>query len=360
MKTTTTLFTCARLMVTCILLVACAAPAPTIEPTVMPTITPLALTNTPVPPTATFTPIPPTKTSVPTATLVPPTDTPAPTNTPVVKPTQAVTTTPRITTVPKPTVTKGTSPSSEVSVSSKPSTLQKSAQQSLDTILAMTGILNQMLSGGAELCAPLQEKYQSIHNAPQYDVSGQPSQIQQAYALYRQAIDLVDTRALTIQECGKGGGPIGRNDQGILHGLFAQAASLFGQAVDWTKRAGTVSADMPFKDAVARVQLAVSQIGLAFQRVSVGRVERCEPFVDEYNIIANAPTYDVSAQSANIQTAYSLYRNAIETVLPRITPVAEMCNKGGGVLNKLDFFTAQRPLKEAESYLTQALNLLGQ
>lgn len=220
----------------------------------------------------------------------------------------------------------------------------------------MTGILDQMPGGGSELCAPLQQKFQSIINAPQYDVSGQPPQMQQAYGLYRQAIDVMNSRAVTILDCGKGGGTIGRNDLGALHKLFAQAAGLFGQAFDLTKRAGGVSADMPLVTVVSRARAAMSYIGKMF---SAGGGQ-CAPFLDEYNILAKAPTYDVGAQPANVQTAYSLYRHAIEAALPAIASTVDVCKQGGGMVGKLDFSLALPALREAEGQLIQALTQLGQ
>ena len=319
--------------------------APELEPTATlapPSATPIP-TATSVPPSATS--VPPTKTPLPTATPVTPTATPLP-------PTKAVNSRPRAATTPKPAATKGTTGGG---VSSQPSTLQKSAQQALDTVLAMTGILDQMLQGGAELCAPLLEKHQSLHNAPQYDMSNQAVQMQQAYALYRQGIDLVDSEAAKMQACGHGGGSIGRNDSAILHRTFAQAASLFGQAIDLTKRAGGVSPSMPLADVVARVRAAMSYVGRVFQGGG-----QCAPFIDEYNILANAPSYDVSAQPANVQTAYGLYRHALEIAIPKVMLAVDTCNAGGGSVNKLDYEKALPVLREAEGLLIQAVSLLGQ
>lgn len=319
-------------------------PAPNLEPTATlapPSATPVP-TSTAVPPSATS--APPTKTPLPTATPVTPTATPP-------SPTKALTNTPRAATTPKPTATKSTGGG----VSSQPSTLQKSAQQALDTVLAMTGVLDQMFQGGAELCAPLLEKYQSLHNAPQYDMGNQPVQMQQAYALYRQGIDVVDSQLAMMQACGKGGGSIGRNDSGTLHRVFAQAAGLFGQAIDLTKRASGVSPSMPLVDVVARVRAAMSYIGRVFQGGG-----QCAPFIDEYNILANAPTYDVSTQPANVQTAYGLYRHALEIAIPKIMLAVEVCNKGGGSVNRLDYAKALPVLREAEGLLNQAVSLLGQ
>ena len=45
------------------------------------------------------------------------------------------------------------------------------------------------------MCAPLIAKYQGLHNAPTYDVTGQSTEMQNAYAAYRNGISIVDTQA---------------------------------------------------------------------------------------------------------------------------------------------------------------------
>ena len=214
--------------------------------------------------------------------------------------------------------------------------------------------------GGVELCIPLIEKYQGLHNAPTYDMTGQSNEMQQAYALYRDAIASVDTRAVTFLACGENGRPIGGGDVPVLRKLVSTAGNTLGQARDWVQRAVTVSGDSPLVDAVGRMRTAASQISLSFQRILVGRDEPCEPFVNEHNTLLNAPVYDVSAQPANVQNAYGLYRQGIDLALSKATPVADVCSKGGGSIGKLDVTTAAPVLKQAESLLNQALGALGQ
>ncbi len=339
------------------LLVACNTPTPPqtliAVPTEPPTATLVPPTATPLP-TTTYTPLPPTDTPAPIATPAP-TMPPEPTKTP----TKAVSSTPKATAVPKPTNTRGAAVPGGM-VSSQPSTLQKSIEQSINTGQAMVSLLDQMRVGGVELCAPLIEKYQSLHLAPTYDLGGQSGEMQKAYALYRQAIDTVDARAGTILGCGHGAGPIGGMELGLTRTTVSQAVNMLGQASDWTKRAMTVSSESPLVDAVTRIRTAISQISLSFQRILVGRDEPCEPFVAEYNVLNSAPTYDVSAQPANVQNAYALYRRGIELALSKAAAVVEVCNKGGGIVGKLDVTSAPQALKEAEGLLNQALSALGQ
>jgi hypothetical protein len=247
-------------------------------------------------------------------------------------------------------------------VSSKPSTLEKSIEQSFNTAQGIIGVVDQMYlgRGGVELCASLIGQYQSLHNAPTYDMTGQASETQQAYALYRQAIASVDTRADSILACGQSGTLLQKDVLKAIRYLVSLAGNTFGQARDWAQRAVTVSGDSPLVDAVGRMRTAASQISLSFQRILVGRDEPCEPFVKEYNTLLNAPVYDVSAQPANVQNAYGLYRQGIDLVLSKAAPVAEVCSKGGGNIGKLDVTTAAPVLKQAESLLNQALGALGQ
>jgi hypothetical protein len=342
-------------------LAACSASTPTPAPTALPTEPP---TSTPVPPT--ITPLPTntptlasTNTPAPTATPRPtstpaPTATPLPTNTPKPAPTKAVT--------PQPTNTKA--PAAPVAsgggVSSQPSTLGTSIEQSFTTALGIVGLLDQMTNGGGvELCAPLIANYQSIHNAPAYDMSGQSNETQQAYAAYRNGISILDTQGAQISGCGQSGGPLGALDIGVIHNRVVKAIDAFGQAHDWMLRAVTISADSPLSDSVRRVQTAISQIGLAYQRAG-SQTQQCDPFINEHNVLVNAPTYDVSAAPANVQNAYGLYRQGIELALTKSSTVVEMCNRGGGTLGLLDYGTSLPVLKQAESLLTQALGMLGQ
>ena len=106
---------------------------------------------------------------------------------------------------------------------------------------------------------------------------------------------------------------------------------------------------------IRRVLAAISYVGKVYQGGGA-----CAPFVDEYNILLNAPTYDVGSQPPNVQTAYSLYRSALEQVLPKIQPAIDVCNKGGGSVGELDYATTLPVLKNAEGLLNQALSHLGQ
>ena len=181
------------LVVSIALLAGCGTPTPPPTPTAIPT----------EPPTST--PVPPTTTSVPTNTPIPPTNTPQPTDTP------APTATPLPTNTPKPTATKAVTPkpintknaaapvSTGGGVSSKPSTLAASIEQSFNAARGIVSHLNEMASGaGVEVCAPLIAKYQGIHTAPTYDVTGQSTEVQNAYAAYRNGISIVDTLGAKI------------------------------------------------------------------------------------------------------------------------------------------------------------------
>ncbi len=210
--------------------------------------------------------------------------------------------------------------------------------------------------GGTDLCAPLIAQYQSIHNAPAYDVSAQSNEMQQAYAAYRQGIALIDARASTILACGQGGGPIGGMDGRLVRQAVSKAVEMFGQAHDAVKRAATISTESPLPDAVTRVHAAVTTLSRMFQSGGGD----CSILLHEYNALANAPTYDVSAQPPNVQAAHSLYRQAIDLAVPKLMPAADVCNKGGGKIGWLDFATTGPVLTKAEDLLNQALSKLGQ
>jgi hypothetical protein len=358
----TVLRCCLILVISIAALAGCGTSTPQPTVTMVPTLPPP--TSTPVPPTATSLP---TNTSTPAPTNTPaPTATPRPTNTPVPTatplPTNTLKPAPTKAVTPKPTNTKA--PAAPVAsgggVSSKPSTLGTSIEQSFNTAQGIIGLLDQMTNGGGvELCAPLIANYQSIHNAPAYDMSGQSNEMQQAYATYRRGIDILETQAAKILGCGQNGGPLGGLDIGLVHHAVTKSVDSFGQARDWTSRAVSISPASSLPDAVQRVQLAVSQIDLAYQHAGSGQREECDPFIHEYNVLVNAPVYDVSAEPSNVQNAYALYRQGIDLTLSRASSVVEMCNRGGGTLGTLDYSQSLRTMKTALAALNQALDALG-
>ncbi|MFN8594720.1 MAG: hypothetical protein U0559_00845 [Anaerolineae bacterium] len=225
----------------------------------------------------------------------------------------------------------------------------------------MIGLINQMAGGGGvENCAPLIAQYQSVQQAPTYDVTGQVNEIQQAYAAYRNGISILETRGATILSCGQNGGPIGPLDLGPVNKTVSKAVDAFGQARDWAKRAVPIAPNSSLLDAARRVQLAISQLDLAYQHAGSGQTQECDPFIKEHNLLVNAPTFDVSAEPPNVQNAYALYRQGIELTLSKTSIVVEMCNRGGGLVGKLDFLQSLPTLRWAQEKLNQALSALGQ
>lgn len=93
-------------------------------------------------------------------------------------------------------------------------------------------------------------------------------------------------------------------------------------------------------------------------RMYHGTVGSCEALQADYSTVVNAPTYDVSAQPANVQGAYDRYRKAIAIIIERISPYDKMCAGGGGSVGKLAFDVARGQINEASSLLSEAYNLL--
>ncbi len=90
-----------------------------------------------------------------------------------------------------------------------------------------------------------------------------------------------------------------------------------------------------------------------------GRSGSCAELQANYRTIVNGPTYDVSAQPANMQQAYSMYRQAIAIIVERISPYDQMCSGGGGTVGKLAFDVARGKINEVASMLTQAYNMIA-
>lgn len=207
------------LVVLLVTLAACGTPTPPPAPIAVPTEPP---TSTSVPPTVTALPtatptaLPTaTPTQLPTATPVPPTDTPEPTATPVPtkRPTKAVT--------PQPTAT------------TKPKTLPL-ADSITTTRLGVEAIgfqMDRMYHGTAGSCGALQANYHTVVNAPTYDVSNQPANVQGAYGLYRQAINLISEQIAPYdQMCAAGGGSVGKLAFDVARGKINEAGGMLTNA----------------------------------------------------------------------------------------------------------------------------------
>jgi hypothetical protein len=92
--------------------------------------------------------------------------------------------------------------------------------------------------------------------------------------------------------------------------------------------------------------------------VMAGIGGRCDVAMDMYAAITSAPTYDVSKQSIDAQTAYGLYRQGIDLVNSTAEKVRRICNMGGGQIDKLDIQLAQKSVGEAIGPLGRALDYL--
>jgi hypothetical protein len=77
-----------------------------------------------------------------------------------------------------------------------------------------------------------------------------------------------------------------------------------------------------------------------------------------YDAIATAPTYDVSQQSSDVQTAYGLYRQGVDTINESAYKVRRVCLQGGGPIDKLDIQVGQKSAGEALGPLGRAIDLL--
>ncbi len=350
------------LAVSIVVIAACSAPAaptlPTVVPTDLPTVTPLPPTATATattPPTATSTQAPqPTHTPKPTATSTP---TPVPTAAPTI--------------TPKPTSTKPASApvSTGGGVSSKPSTLQKSIGQSLSTAQGMIGLIDQMISGGgAELCAPLVEKYRSIQNAPTYDVSGQSNEARQAYDSYRNGISTIATRADIILSCGQGGGSISALNLGLVRNTIGQGATAFAQALDLMKLAPGYSTLSPLAEAIARAQRAVGGVGgaansmMATSPYGGGRHidasdPRCVEAVNSHNALPTF-TMDPAGQPPAVQAAYQLYQEALNLYQTDVSNFPKMCAADGVKVSPVGFSALLGTINQVLDKLTAAQNAL--
>ena len=81
----------------------------------------------------------------------------------------------------------------------------------LNQVHGLGGSMDRIYAGGgAEACTPFLADFYAVVNAATHDVSGQPSQVQSAYGLYREAIAIIADKVNSIREvCEAGGGTIG-------------------------------------------------------------------------------------------------------------------------------------------------------
>ncbi len=233
-------------------------------------------------------------------------------------------------------------------------------RQALNTTVAMINLLDQMKQNNdAGLCQPLLASYRSLHDAPVYEANGKNYEWQQAYDAYRQAIGLADSRADIFESCGQSGSTLGPVNWGAARKSLTKAQFLLEQGIEWTKRATGLPANASLVEAVTRVRLSTASLLKALEDL-LHDDQACGPFITEYNILLQAPTYDVSTQPTNVQGAYSLYRRAIEMTLDKTKFVVEVCNTGGEKLHNLNHQIAIETSREAVGYLDQALVTLQQ
>jgi len=217
-------------------------------------------------------------------------------------------------------------------VSSQPSTVQKSVQQTFDTVHDMLSVLDQMQTGGAELCAPLLAKYQSVSAAPVYDVSGQPAAVQQAYDLYRSAISTITARASSFSDCGKAGKPIGGLDWSETRRIVDKALGLLGQAAQKLINTANQTTLSPLAAAIARFRTSLDGIagvldqhlGAHWQTPLRGRDPDCGA-VQAFHAAIQPQEFDVTGQPQSVVNAYQAYRQALDNYTLKISGVAGMC-----------------------------------
>lgn len=116
----------------------------------------------------------------------------------------------------------------------------------------------------------------------------------------------------------------------------------------------------PLANTVQTTLNRVNSLGGALDRLYWGGgAEACKPILADYYGIANAPTYNVSAQPANVQNAYASYREAVSIITQKFGVIRSVCEGGGGTISKLDFDIARMAINDAADRLNAALRALG-
>ncbi len=145
--------------------------------------------------------------------------------------------------------------------------------------------------------------------------------------------------------------------------VATKVATAVPQAAVTPKAAATKAVAVPpLKTALIAARNAVEAIGGAMDRIyHGGGAEACGPFMSSYMTVLKSPTYDVSAQPANVQGAYARYRQGVEYLAgSKVSQIAKICLQGGGTIGNLDFNEARQAVNTAGGMLTEALATLGQ
>jgi hypothetical protein len=136
---------------------------------------------------------------------------------------------------PRPVASTSAPVATKPPVTVAPSTppLADTIQATLKHVQSLGGAQDRLYGGGgSEACAPLLYDYYSLVEAPTYDVSQQPSNVQNAYGLYRQAVSLVvDKFGVFRSICEGGGGTIGALDFNVARTTVNRAGDLLNQAL---------------------------------------------------------------------------------------------------------------------------------
>ena len=210
-------------------------------------------------------------------------------------------------------------------------------------------------------------------------MGAQPSNVQQAYGLYRGAIDQLNTQAVVLKTCGASGkGTINSNDLGVVRSKVGNAANQLAQAWSLVQDEASVSSTgpaAPLLTAIRQVMYDADVLGefrsrgptpipgdpnATFPFPKKVALFACSDFTTIYNRVANAPTFDVSAQSSAIQAAYDKYLKAIALVVETAKPVFGTCAAQTGDIGADMIMKVLYGAQTAHGLFSQAIQLLSQ
>ncbi|HSD83022.1 MAG TPA: hypothetical protein VLG46_04155, partial [Anaerolineae bacterium] len=125
--------------------------------------------------------------------------------------------------------------------------------------------------------------------------------------------------------------------------------------------AAPVSAVIPAGASLSQVVDLAFKAGQIIQgeinQSMAGRGGDCNVVIPQYDLIASAPVFDVSAQSSETQAAYDLYRQGVERAQATSSKIRRVC-QGGGRIDKLDIAEAHQGISAAITFFGRARDLL--
>jgi hypothetical protein len=236
----------------------------------------------------------------------------------------------------------------------------------------LLGELNNALAGTGGRCDVAMDMYAAITSAPTYDVSQQSTDVQTAYGLYRQGIDLVNSTAEKVRRiCNMGGGRIDKLDILVPQKSVGEAIGPLGRALDY------LPATAPYTPSAPKPTATPVQQNIALSDLLLKTLERmqgvggildgaqtkleagfCGDFGPRYQTIITPVGLDENGRAPTWIDSYGAYKVAIGYFQNKLYRAVEVCAAGGGAISQSDFSDMRRAVDVAAVAVARAYDQL--